>query len=90
MDRKDVMLSATAKHIDDETLEDIRISMNGASNDILHLISIIVEEIARSNDHPSIELYLMLALSAYEIPEEEIIMDIESIRKAVEQMRGDK
>lgn len=90
MGNNDVLMHATAQHVDDERLEDVRITLNGSSTDLLHIVSIIVEDIARSTGRPSIELYLMLALSGYEIPEEEIIMDIKSIRNSVEQMRGDK
>lgn len=88
MGNNDVLIHATAQHVDDECLQDVRITLNGSSADLLHIVSIIVEDIAEHSGKPAALLYGMLALSE-SAEMEGTMVDFGPIRKALERMRGD-
>lgn len=88
MGNNDVLIHATAKHVDDECLADVRLTLNGSSGDLLHIVSIIVEDIAKHNGKSAAWIYGMLALSE-SAEMEGTMVDFGAIRKALERMRGE-
>lgn len=88
MGNNDVLMHATAQHVDDERLEDVRITLNGSSADLLHIVSIIVDDIAKHNGKSAAWIYGMLALSE-SAEMEGTMVDFGPIRKALDRTRGE-
>lgn len=88
MENNDVLIHATEKHIDDKCLADVRLTLKGSSGDLLHIVSIIVEDIAKHNGKSAAWIYGMLALSE-SAEMDGTMVDFGAIRKALERMRGE-